>query len=135
MAGCNEGSNSSQTQQTTAVDTTKQAIELLIESGDIPELDVSKSLEGPDTNNDGIRDDISQHIDSLPVSGIQKSQIKNVAKSVQASIVVDKTNINAVEKIDNESTKAIGCLSQAFENPADAHKILKRMKIIQPTPK
>lgn len=128
LFGCNDGSGSSQTEQKAAVDKASQAIELLVESGELPELDVSDSLEGPDTDNDGIRDDISQHIDSLPVSDSQKSKIRNVAKSVQASIIVDTTNINAVEEIDNESTKVIGCLSQAFKNPADAYKMLKQIE-------
>lgn len=135
LVGCNEdnshtsaGNDPTQISENVPIETTKEAINELVKSGVYPSLDTSDSLAGSDTDDNGIRDDISRYIDNLSISDLQKLQVKSVAKSIQASIIADVKDFNSVESIDNDSTLAIGCLSRAFENPADAHRILKQLE-------
>jgi hypothetical protein len=52
--------------------TLAQQIETLEKTGQLPQLDRSSDIRGPDTDNNGIRDDIDAWIAAQPISNAQK---------------------------------------------------------------
>ncbi|WP_367989382.1 chromosome partitioning protein ParA [Vibrio sp. NTOU-M3] len=79
-----------------------------------PMLDRSDSLTGPDTNNDGIRDDIEFFINALEVTEPVRNAIKQNARFKQESISYDfseKTpeNRRKAQRIGDKYLKIIAC--------------------------
>lgn len=112
----------------TPINSPTDALSQLVSSGTYPDLDTSDSLTGSVTNNEAIRDDILAYIEAANLSAGQKTQVKSIARTIQEAVLVDHSDIDAVLQVDEESTVAIGCLSLAFDNPADAHQILKAIE-------
>lgn len=112
----------------TSINSPIDALNQLVSSGTYPNLDTSDSLAGSVTNKEAIRDDILAYIETANLSADQKTQVKRIARTIQEAVLVDHSDIDAVLLVDEESTVAIGCLSLAFDNPADAHQILKAIE-------
>ncbi len=77
-------------------------------------LDRSDSLTGPDTNNDGIRDDIEFFINALEVTEPVRNALKQNARFKQESISYDFTektpeNRRKAQRIGDKYLKIIAC--------------------------
>lgn len=90
--------------------------------------DTSDTLAGVVINEEAIRDDVLLFIETANLTAEQKTQVKRVARYLQEAVLSDPSDIVAVLKTDEKSTVAIGCLSLAFENPADSHQILQTLE-------
>ena len=96
--------------------TPAQAVAQLEAQGKIPSnLDRSNTLAGTDADGNGIRDDVDAHI--LKLSAVQQPIARQTARAVQAEILVDKTNIQAVREAALKSTKVVNC--SFFRFPAN----------------
>jgi hypothetical protein len=92
----------------------KEQIKALEDSGKLPKLDRSTSIAGPDTNNNGIRDDIDAWIAALPITEVQRKAAEQTAKSLQATLVVDTTDKAALDQVSNLSSRSIRCMRLSF---------------------
>lgn len=129
LTACDGDSDSADDVNTaTPINSPTDALSQLVSSGTYPDLDTSDSIAGSVTNNEAIRDDILAYIEAANLSAGQKTQVKSIARTIQEAVLVDHSDIDAVLQVDEESTVAIGCLSLAFDNPADAHQILKAIE-------
>ncbi|MGD8110626.1 chromosome partitioning protein ParA [Vibrio sp. TRT 17S01] len=78
-------------------------------------LDRSDSLTGPDTNNDGIRDDIEFFINALEVTEPVRNALKQDARQTQENLYYDFTektpeNRRKAQSIGDKYLKVIACM-------------------------
>lgn len=109
LSACGGGS-SSKPQDTEAAQTLARQIQSLEASGQIPKLDRSSDIKGPDTNNNGIRDDIDAWIAAQPISDAQKKAARQMARVQQAKILVDLSDKSALQALGYLSMRGVSCL-------------------------
>jgi hypothetical protein len=100
---------------TPAPPTMKEQIKALEDSGKLPKLDRSTSIAGPDTNNNGIRDDIDAWIAALPITDVQKKAAQQAARVRQAELLVDLTNKSELNRLGEVSFRSVNCLGDIFK--------------------
>jgi len=86
----------------------------LEETGVIPVLDRSTDVQGPDQNMDGIRDDVANHIATLPISDAQGRGVRQFAKAIQRALMVNPEDPAAVRSVSVDMSRAVQCLSVGF---------------------
>lgn len=91
-------------------------------SGVLPKLDTSNSIAGPDTNGNGIRDDIEKILAERSLSTGAKHAADRLAKSLQSILLVDLSNEAALLGARVELATATKCLFNAMvaESGVDA---------------
>ena len=87
----------------------------LEESGAVPTLDRSETIQGDDVNGDGVRDDIENYIESLPDTSTQKAALRQMHKALSAAMLAadsDEPDVqnNAAKKI----LEAVNCLHDTY---------------------
>lgn len=75
-----------------------------------PELDRTDTVAGIDADDNGIRDDIDAYISRTYANEEQRKAVSQYAKSLQASLLVDKTDKIAVKASSNTKARAVGCI-------------------------
>ncbi len=89
-------------------------IQSLESSGQVPKLDSSTDIEGPDTDNNGIRDDIDAWIAAQPIPDTQKKAAQQMARVHQAKILVDLNEKAALQALGERSAAGVVCLGDVF---------------------
>ncbi|MDP3810449.1 MAG: hypothetical protein Q8Q78_05545, partial [Hydrogenophaga sp.] len=74
-------------------------IDTLEKTGQLPLLDRSNDIKDPDTNNNGIRDDIDAWITAQPITDAQKKAAQQMARVQQAKILVDLSDKSALQML------------------------------------
>lgn len=110
--------------------TLKDKILALERGGEIPVLDRSPSIMGLDTNSNGIRDDIDNYISTLPLTPDQKKSIEQLARALQATLLVDITNVTAITQVRANAHRAIDCLDTQMPVLKDRDWLLTRIEAI-----
>jgi hypothetical protein len=90
--------------------TLAQQIDMLEKTGQLPLLDRSKDLRGPDADNNGIRDDIDAWIAAQPITDTQKKAAQQMARVQQAKILVDLSDKSALQMLGDQSMSGVSCL-------------------------
>lgn len=85
-------------------------------SGEIPTLDRSSDIKGPDTDNNGIRDDIETYIESMPITVEQEKAVRQLARAMQSSLLVDIKDDAALTNQIVKASRSIQCLSVRVDN-------------------
>ncbi|GAA4027570.1 hypothetical protein [Actimicrobium antarcticum] len=83
-------------------------------SGALPRLDRSASLAGPDANNNGVRDDIDDYINTKFTDPKQRAAVLQDARTMQKAVLVDPTNKEASKAVSLEMMAAVNCVSSRF---------------------
>jgi len=83
-------------------------------SGALQKVDRSSDLAGPDLNGNGVRDDIDVLIAAKYMTPAERAAATQVAKSIQASLVVDLSDTTAVRAISTSMSSAINCVFNTF---------------------
>jgi delta 1-pyrroline-5-carboxylate dehydrogenase len=89
-------------------------------SGALPTLDTSTTVAGPDTNSNGVRDDLDKFIAALPDTAAQQKALTQFAQAVQTMMTVDLTSPSAVSAASVANNRAVGCIWQTY--PSGQHK-------------
>jgi len=97
-----------------ATPTLLDQIKALEASGQLPQLDRSSSIPGPDANHNGVRDDIEAWIAALPITDKQKKAALQDARSNQKMLLVDLTDKTALQALGDEGAAGIACLADVF---------------------
>lgn len=119
LAACNGANGDLETGGKSA--TVGQALEKLEASGALPVLDRSSSIAGGDANADGLRDDIAQHIDRRPDTGLQKNSLKSFSRALTSAMTVDINDPNALRAVANHINTAVSCIWKNYpENSASS---------------
>lgn len=114
LVGC--GGDSDALAPPTGPETIEQAMEELVSSGVIPELDKTDSLNGTDDDHSGVRDDIEAYIEKLPITDIEKDRLNEVAKTYQSIMVMDLTVDANVRAISESETNRLICAYKTFDD-------------------
>jgi len=93
----------------------KDQLEALEQQGVLPALDRSTDIAGPDTNGNGIRDDIDAYISALPVSDEVKKAARQVARVQQKSLLIDLKDRVSLLALSDASMASTACMSQSAE--------------------
>lgn len=83
-------------------------------SGQPLQLDRSSDLKGPDTDNNGIRDDIDVWIAAQPITDPQKKAAQQMARVQQAVLVADLSDKSTLQILGDRSMAAVKCLRLSF---------------------
>ena len=94
--------------------TMKEQIKALEDSGKLPKLDRSTSIAGPDTNNNGIRDDIDAWIAALPITDVQKKAAEQAARTTQAALLIDLTQKSGLNALGSREARSVSCIANVF---------------------
>jgi hypothetical protein len=94
----------------------KEQLTELERTGVLPSLDRSTSLAGPDTNANGIRDDIDAYIAALPASDAVKKAARQRARVQQRSLLIDLNDRPALKALADASMASTACMSSTILN-------------------
>lgn len=112
LLGCSGGGGAAPPQAVQP--TPKEQIASLEQSGALPKLDRGSDINGPDTNSDGIRDDIEAYIDvNYPGAG-QRAAARQFAASLQQALSVDTTSKQTVKQVNIKLMNAVNCVFDQF---------------------
>jgi hypothetical protein len=89
-------------------------IKALEDSGQIPRLDRSSDIRGPDADNNGIRDDIDAWIAAQPITDPQKRAAQQMARVLQAKLLVVLNDKVALQALGEATAAGVVCLSDVF---------------------
>jgi hypothetical protein len=95
--------------------TAKERVQALEAQGALPKLDRSLDIQGPDTNTNGIRDDVENLIATNYTSAPQRAAAEQFARVMQSAILVEKTDTAAAKAIAVKGSKAINCIYSKFD--------------------
>lgn len=107
LSACRADENDANT--TAPITSIGQAILAAEANGTIPKLNHDDTLLGPDTDGNGIRDDIDAYIATLPYTEVQKKAVKQHAKALTSSLTVDTTDKTALLKVADNMSRASWC--------------------------
>jgi hypothetical protein len=86
----------------------------MLKAGGMPSLDTGPGLMGPDTNSNGVRDDIEAWINSLPYSLEQKKALMQLTAAQQQSLL-HSGDITKARVADDLANRAHACVFRHFE--------------------
>jgi len=93
-------------------------LKLLEKSGKLPVLDLSDDLAGPDTDDNGIRDDIDAYIRKNFTKPEERKAVEQYARTTQAELMVDINDRRAVRLANETNNRAYNCMRFTFEDRA-----------------
>jgi translation initiation factor IF-1 len=80
----------------------------------LPALDRSADINGPDANNNGVRDDIEVWIASLSITETQKKAAMQSIRALQRTLVVDSTDRLALQSSSDQLAASAVCRGDVF---------------------
>jgi hypothetical protein len=107
--------------QANSPDSPKAKVLALEESGAIPKLERGSTLEGTDANGNGVRDDIDAFIERNYSTEPQRRAASQLAAHFQRTILVDKSDRDALKRQSVHGARAVRCIYARF-NGADGSK-------------
>lgn len=113
LTACGGGSSSGQPGSEMQASLASQ-IEALERSGQLPKLDRSSDIRGPDANNNGIRDDIDAWIAAQSVTDVQRKALQQAARVFQRELLVDLNDKAAHDVLGTQTSAYIDCLHDSF---------------------
>ena len=105
-------------------------------SGQVPTLDRSSSLSGPDSNADGVRDDVERYIDSLPDTTAEKASLRQVSRALTSAMLIGTGDANSSELRDTSLSvaDAVNCIWTTYNDDSANEKFRVVRKITVNTP-
>jgi hypothetical protein len=109
--------------------TLSEKIKALEDSGALPKLDRSANIKGPDSNNNGVRDDIDAWIAALPITDKQIWAAIQKAQALQKTLLVDYKNKVSMDASGDELAASTKCLSDVFmPNYQESYKLSAKIE-------
>lgn len=108
--------------------TVEQQLQALEQKGTLPQLDVTSSVTGTDSDANGVRDDLDKIIAAQPDTTAQRAALTQLARSIQASLAGSSSDSAAVAATSSMMNRAVACV---FSQYSDATKAAGQVKWIQ----
>lgn len=105
-----------------------EAFTKLEQSGAIPVLNTDNTILGTDSNNNGVRDDVENYIQSLPDTSAQKSALTQTSSAISQAMVVDTANQTSVIAATNKTAAAIKCIYASYNDAEEASNKVADMR-------
>ena len=120
LAGCSDGAGPAAQTPPAPEPTPQQRIAQLEASGQLPQLERLPLLGGIDADDDGVRDDIALHIERTYSDPVQRRTAMQMARALQATLLVDKRDHLAFREVSDAGDRAIACVRRvAFAGDAN----------------
>ena len=113
LAGCGGGKGAGTSPKTPPPPpepTPQEKIAQLEASGQLPQLERLPLIGGMDADNDGVRDDIADHIRQTYTDPVQYRAAMQVARAYQNQLLVDKHDHIALQAASEQMMRAIACV-------------------------
>lgn len=127
LTACDNGSpgtGSPSTAVTATPGSLEAEIQALESQGKLPKLDRSDDLKGPDTDGNGVRDDIDEYVGGMNLPEEKKKAVQKIARSLNSVLNIDTYNEKELQLTINENAIAMVCLSDAYgEKYEEAYKM------------
>lgn len=94
--------------------TPAQILSGMEDKGELPKLERSATVAGPDSNANGVRDDIEAIVTARFTEAGQRSAAMQSAKAYQSSLTVDTANKAATLAVSQSMMNATNCLYEKF---------------------
>lgn len=130
LTACGEGGGDSPPATTTPPSTTKATIFALESSGKLPTLDRSASIAGPDSNTNGVRDDVDAYIARQGYTAPQLKAVQQTAKALADILLVDISNQDSLRTSDLSLQKSINCVFSKFSDSSQSAVVIKNIEKI-----
>ena len=124
IAGCSGSHPTASTSATNSSQTPAQAFQSLQQSGVLPTLDVTNTVQGTDSNGNGVRDDLDAYIASLPDSNTKKKALTQLAAAIQDTMTVNTTNSTALAATSSTLNLAVNCVWYQYGSPQAHEKVM-----------
>lgn len=98
------------------------------QSGELPPLDRSSDIRGPDADNNGIRDDIDAYIASLQVTDGQRKAVEQMARALQSALLVDLEDPEELRRVSDLGMRGNRCLSINFSDFDEKLNVLTKIE-------
>ena len=115
LSGCDVRLGANQLPAASEPSSMKEQLTELGRTGELPALDRSTDIAGPDTDNNGIRDDIDAYIAALPVSDAVKKAARQRARVQQRSLLIDLNDRPALKALADASMASTTCMSDVSD--------------------
>lgn len=101
-------------------------------TGQLPKLDRSTSLAGPDTNANGIRDDIETYVAALPDSASQKAALLQAAKALGTAMTVGAvtTDSATLQGISTAIGRAVHCIWTRYDSSVAGDRVTAMRNLV-----
>ncbi|MEO6803412.1 MAG: hypothetical protein ABI197_09245, partial [Granulicella sp.] len=116
LAGCSGSAPTVNSTPPTGAVSVPDTLRNLQASGVLPTLDTSSTIAGPDTNSNGVRDDLDTFIAALPDTAAQQKALTQFAQALQIMMTVDLTSPSAIGAASLANNRAIGCIWQSYSS-------------------
>lgn len=132
IAACGGGGGAS-SQPAQPVDIVKaksvaDALKMMDQNGDAPQLNRDSTVAGPDADANGVRDDIDAYIGSLPDTAPQKAALRQCSAALRNTMLADMTDqsvkIDAARKIAN----SVACVFSRYGAATGAKRVYEMEK-------
>ena len=123
------GAPSPSAQQPPGATSVKDALSNMEASGATPALDRSTSVAGPDTNANGVRDDVEAYVASLADSATQKRALLGMSKALTTAMTTVPSDATALRRATALINNAVDCLWQRYPADQASGKLLEMRKV------
>jgi hypothetical protein len=106
-----------------------EAIKASEATGRTPSLNRDATVSGPDTDGNGVRDDIDAYIASLPDTTPQKSALKQESAVLSKALTVDLTSQTALLEVSRQMGAASACTHSKYDSATASKKSLEMEKL------
>jgi hypothetical protein len=113
--------------------TVAEALTDLEAAGQIPVLDRSTSITGPDGDGNGVRDDLDNYIDSLPDTVPQKAALRQASKAIDAAMQAGDSGSSTPSELKEVSTaiaRAVHCIWDRYDAETAPTKVATIQKLM-----
>ncbi len=136
LSACGGGDGNSTRQSASAsapavTVTNQQKLTALEDSGAIPKLERTPSLQGIDANTSGVRDDVEAFIATHYSTPPQQQAALQLAGVLQASLLVDKNEVSAVHALAVRGSRAVNCIYDRFDGQGGSKQPAEVVKEIE----
>lgn len=100
-----------------------EAIKAAEEAGTTPKLNRDDTIAGPDTDGNGVRDDIDAYIASLSDTEPQKAALRQSSAVLTKAMTVDITNQSAALEVGRQIMASVSCVSSKYGQEIKTKKI------------
>lgn len=114
LTGCGCGGTAGSTSGAGSSRTPQEEIALLEANGELPVLEREPTLGGIDANTNGVRDDIERHIEKKYSEPAQRKAAMQTARALQHTLLVDKNDVQALDRVSEMGMRAVNCRSLVF---------------------
>lgn len=104
------------------------SLEKLVVTTERPETSLLDDIAGPDTDSNGVRDDVDGYIRSLPVTPSQVARLQELAKYLQLAITVEPSTRQDSNEFAQKKALAQFCATTSFTDRKLARQYLQKIQ-------